>query len=134
MIPEFSKTGISLIDSQHEQYAALIEKLFAACERTDVDKAELDDACREVVAYAVEHFDAEEALMLSLNYKGYETHRTKHDEFREESDRLLAMQAEASDDESHQELLVQLTRLLTEWFCEQVLVHDQALATHLKKK
>ncbi len=128
---KFESTGIPLIDEQHHKYAELVEHLFELCKLPETDKATIESALNEVVAYAIEHLDAEEALMRSEDYPGYETHRKKHDEFRERSDVLVKKHQDGID---HDELLIQMARLLTEWFCEQADVHDKALAKFLEKK
>jgi len=125
------RTNIPLIDNQHEEYLKLVDDLFKLCERPHVEQATIDASLKKVLAYAVEHFDAEESLMLSTRYHDYEIHRTKHDEFRDQFDRLSAMSNEAiaPDDQ-----LIQLTKWLVEWFCQQTQVHDRRLAGYLKKQ
>ena len=125
------RTGIPLIDNQHEEYLDLVDDLFKLCERTDVEQAIVDASLRKALAFAVEHFDAEESLMLSIGYDDYEVHRAKHDEFRDQVDRLCAMSSEAISPEDQ---LIHLTEWLLEWFCDQTLVHDRRLAGYLKKR
>jgi len=125
------RTGVSLIDNQHEQYVDLVDELFELCQQSDIDQADVDAALRRVLAYALEHFDAEEAPMRSTGYHAYESHRAKHDEFRDEADRLCAMRKE---DSAPDDQLIHLTKWLVEWFCEQTLVHDKALAAFLKRR
>ena len=124
-------TGIPLIDNQHEQYLRLVEDLFAACKRSDFDQKIVDGGLTIAFAYAIEHFDAEEALMLSAGYSGYETHQKKHNEFRDEADRVSAMSKEGIDPEDQ---LIHMTKWLLEWFLEQTLLHDKALAAFLQRK
>jgi hemerythrin len=123
-------TGIPLIDNQHEQYLRLVEDLFASCERSDFDQKIVDGGLTIAFAYAIEHFDAEEALMVSTGYRGYETHRKKHNEFRDEVDRVSAVSKEGIDPEDQ---LMHMTKWLLEWFLEQTLLHDTALAAFLKR-
>jgi len=124
-------TGISLIDNQHEHYLCLVDDMFALCEEPKVEQAAVEDGLTRVLAYAIEHFDAEEALMLSTQYPGYETHRMKHNEFRDEADRLHDICKKDIDPE---DLVIRLTKWLVEWIYEQVLTHDKALAAFLKKQ
>jgi len=124
-------TGIPLIDRQHEQYIALIDEFFELVERSHVKQPAVDASLNKVLAYALEHFDSEEALMISSRYEGYEGHRNKHDEFRNEADRLSAMNKENIDPDDQ---LIHLTKWLLEWFYDQVLVHDRALAAFLKRQ
>lgn len=125
------RTGIPLIDSQHEQYLDLVDQLFEAIEKPSVDQAVVDNGLGKAIAYALEHFDAEEALMRSSGYPGYEKHCCKHDEFRDMTDRLLAMR---NDNVPPADQLLRLTKWLVEWFYEQTRVHDKAVAFFLKKQ
>jgi len=124
-------TGIPLIDTQHEQYLDLVDRLFELCNRPQVEQATVDESLKKVLAYALEHFDAEEALMVSVQYQGYERHRAKHGEFRDMTDQLSAMSKEGV---APSDQLIQLTKWLVEWFYDQTLVHDRALAAFLKKR
>ena len=124
-------TGIPLIDNQHDTYLDLVDRLFEVCHKPHIDKAKADEAVMEVFAYAIEHFDAEEALMDSISYRGLEAHRTKHDEFRDRIDRVSASRHEGISPEDQ---LVHLTRWLVEWFCEQTQTYDKSLASYLKKQ
>lgn len=124
-------TGIPLIDQQHEEYLKLVDTVFHLCESAHADQAEVDASLEKAFAYAVEHFDAEEALMRSIDYPYYEGHRLKHDEFRDQVDKAAAMSGGGSDAE---EQLIHLTRWLLEWFQEQVLTHDRRLARHIGKQ
>jgi hemerythrin len=123
-------TGIPLIDNQHMAYVDLVDRLFVLCGETHVDKSVVNDAIGEVFAYAIEHFDAEEALMRSINYPGHETHRTKHDEFRVEIDRVSESRHEGIGVEDQ---LIHLTKWLLDWFIEQTQTYDVSLASHLKR-
>ncbi len=125
------RTDISLIDNHHESYLDLVDSLFELCNVPHPNKKKVDQAIRELNAYAIEHFDAEEALMRSVNYPGLDAHTAKHDEFRDKLDLVCQSSCETINQEH---LLVQLTKWMLEWFCEQVQTYDRALASHLKKQ
>ncbi len=128
---ELFLTGNPLIDRQHEQYLRLVDELLNLLEQEVVEQEVVDECLTGVLAYAVEHFDAEESLMVSSGYCGFESHRAKHDEFRDEADRLFAMSKEgiAPDDQ-----IIHLTKWLLQWFLAQTLVHDKGLATFVKNR
>jgi hemerythrin-like metal-binding protein len=65
-------TGIPLIDKQHKQFILLVNKLVVNNHKGDMTKAEFNDCFDEIIAYALEHFDAEEFLMRSAKYPLYE--------------------------------------------------------------
>ncbi len=122
------RIGIPLIDKQHERYLDLVVELFEIRERDVIDQAAVDDCIEKVLAYALEHFDAEEALMRSVQYPEYEAHRIKHDEFRNGTDRLASM---GSDGMTPADQITQLTKWLVDWFRAQTLVHDKKLAAFI---
>ena len=122
------RTGIPLIDSQHEHYIDLVDDLFGLCETVNVDQKIFDAKLGEVFAFAVEHFDAEEALMLSVKYPDYENHREQHEGFKNQVDRLSAL---SKNEHSLDDQIIQLAKWLVEWFINQTLVHDRKLARFL---
>jgi len=125
------RIGVPLIDRQHEQYLEWLDQLFTLTEQPSVSRAAVNEAVAGAVAYAIEHFDAEEALMRSVAYPGYEGHVRKHDEFRSETDRLCADDPKAV---SPEERLFYLTKWLVNWFCDQTQVYDKALAVFLERQ
>ena len=128
---ESLRTGIPLIDRQHEEYFRLLEQLLSRSEEGGAETGELSENTDALVAYAIEHFDSEEHLMRSAQYPYFEQHFAKHNVFREEVDgwaMLLASGKPAED------FLVRLTRWALEWFCDQVMTDDRKLAGFLKKR
>ena len=125
------RTGIPVIDKQHEQYLDLVDELFELCEQSHVEQVTVNTALKRALTYAIEHFDSEEALMIDTRYPAYEVHRAKHNEYRNEADRLCGM---SNEDIAPDDQLIQLTRWLVEWFCEQTLTYDKGLASFLKKR
>jgi hemerythrin len=124
------RTGIPIIDNQHEAYIDLLDDLFAAGQEAVVDRTKVENAIKKAFAYGIEHFDAEEMLMQSLNYPGLQTHRKKHNEFREEVERIAFSSQFRSDDD----LLKEVNTWMLVWFCEQTQVYDKALVEFMKSR
>ncbi len=124
-------TGIPLIDRQHAEYANLVESLFAQAMRGGVSRRELSGAMDAVLKYAMEHFDAEELVMLEHQYPAYAEHRAKHNIFRDRTDSLSAGMKDLTDMDT---FTVQMSRWLIEWFCDQVQTDDRKLAAFLKRR
>lgn len=86
------KIGVDFIDKEHKLLFSRMNKLIKLSESEE--KSEW--ACREGVKYlknhAVEHFQHEEAYMLSIGYSDFEIHRHLHDDFRHKT--LPALEAE----------------------------------------
>lgn len=84
--------GVDFIDKEHKLLFSRMNKLLKLNESDE--KSEW--ACREGVKYlknhAVEHFEHEEAYMLSIRYDDFEIHRRLHDNFRHKT--LPALEAE----------------------------------------
>jgi hemerythrin len=124
------RTGIPIIDNQHEAYLDLLDDLFAAGQEALVNRTKVENAIKKAFAYGIEHFDAEEMLMESLNYPGLQAHRRKHSEYREEVERIAFSSQFMSDDD----LLNKVNTWMLQWFCEQTQVYDQALAEFMKRR
>lgn len=84
--------GVDFIDKEHKSLFSRMNKLLKLSESEE--KSEW--ACREGVKYlknhAEEHFQHEEAYMLSVRYSDFEIHRRLHDNFRHKT--LPALEAE----------------------------------------
>ena len=124
-------TGIPLIDKQHKQYIALVNKLVDKYHQGNMTKAGFTDYVNEIEAYALEHFDAEEFLMRSAKYPLYEEHLAKHDIFRDKMDEFLEeISAEVIDVDHYAKILCEW---LIDWFKMQVLDDDIKLAKFIKE-
>jgi hemerythrin len=123
------RVGIPLIDNQHEAYLNLLDDLFAAGRDQVVDRRKIDDALNKAFVYAMEHFDAEEMLMESIKYPALEAHRRKHNEFRDGVERLMVEGKFLGTNSFLQEV----NRWLVQWVCDQIQIHDRALAEYMKK-
>lgn len=117
--------GIPLIDNQHKQLLVLINNLIASNNKGNVERPTLNNYIKEVFAYTVEHFDAEEYLMRSVKYPLYEEHLSKHNEFRDKADEFLAELEEEIDIKDY---VNNLCEWLVDWFKTQVLNDDVKLA------
>lgn len=124
------RTGIPIIDNQHEAYLDLLDDLFAASQEAIVNRTNVENAIKKAFVYGIEHFDAEEMLMQSLNYPGLQAHRRKHNEYREEVERIAYSSQFMSDDD----LLKAVNTWMLQWFCEQTQVYDKALAVFMNKR
>ena len=125
------KTGIPLIDKQHDDYADLVDRFFEMASSEGVTRMQLSDAVDDVIKYAIEHFDAEEHLMMSLDYPHYEEHRNKHDVFRIRTDCCPA-DVQSTDDVSA--CAVTIGKWLITWFCDQVQNDDLKLAGYIRER
>lgn len=94
MRAEFSKnliTGNEMIDSQHRELIARINKLLDSCEASD-GKVTAINTLDYLSDYTNTHFADEEKLQRELEYPDYLKHKAQHDGFKKtiaELDELL---------------------------------------------
>ncbi|MCF7669516.1 MAG: hemerythrin domain-containing protein [Verrucomicrobia bacterium] len=127
---ESLRTGIPIIDRQHEEYFGLVERFFAMSEHSNTEIGRLESEVDKVIAYAIEHFDAEEYLMQSANYPHYEEHCAKHNVFREKVDTIVCGQ----DRDALALYIAELSKWLIDWFSDQICNDDKKLAAFLKEQ
>ena len=74
--------GVDVIDREHRKLFSIMNRLFTFSEQED----KMQWVCQEGLKYfqdhAMKHFAEEEVYMASIAYKGYESHRRIHDNFR----------------------------------------------------
>ena len=75
---DFCKTGIAEIDGEHDMLMRLGNRLYSMSFREDVLREEIDDVLTELIAFAQNHFDAEERLMEAHGYPDLDGHRATH--------------------------------------------------------
>ncbi|MCX4270165.1 MAG: response regulator [Lachnospiraceae bacterium] len=77
--------GVEVIDREHRKLFSIMNKLLEFTE----DESKSQWVCEEGIKYfkghAMKHFTEEEVYMASINYKGFETHRRIHDNFRKKT-------------------------------------------------
>ena len=124
------RTGIPLIDRQHEAYAQLVDRVFALCAEKQVGRDTLAAAVDQTLSYALEHFDCEEQLMRSEKYPKYSDHVIKHNTFREQADDFAA---ELAAEPLADDFTIRLSEQLVDWFCDHVQGEDRQLAAFLRQ-
>lgn len=123
------ETGIPVIDRQHNAYVDMVERLLMRCEKGGMKPVDIRSEVKEIVRYAMEHFDDEELLMRSLHYPAYKQHLLKHNEFRNRLDDFLKR---LKSDRIEDDYTMLLTNWLFGWIKQQVQTDDAKLAAFLK--
>jgi len=77
---DYFNTGVEKIDTQHKQLAKLINDLFNAL-GTKQNEDTLKGVFTELYSYTINHFTAEEALMLERHSPDFEKHKEEHKKF-----------------------------------------------------
>ncbi|WP_320170081.1 hemerythrin domain-containing protein [Maridesulfovibrio sp.] len=68
-------TGIGILDSQHQTFLTILEKI-KNCDRTDSEK--LATLIDELHLYTLYHFETEEKLLKESKVENFEAHQKKH--------------------------------------------------------
>ena len=120
--------GVKIIDSQHQEMIARINRLLDAMKSGKGD-AEVVGALKFLEAYVIVHFAAEEELMKENDYPAMQTHITEHDYFRKE-----AAQLQKQFDEGVEAGLLfnSMRKLLVTWFLHHIDNVDRSLGRYLK--
>lgn len=119
------RTGIDLIDREHEELFRIVAKtsqLVSSCD----DSSEYDqimDILNKLKAYTAEHFRDEEEYMESIGYEGLTAQKRAHEAF---IDRLEDVNLDEID--SHpQEYLQKLLEFLLGWLINHILYTDKKI-------
>jgi hemerythrin-like metal-binding protein len=129
--PQF-RTGIKLIDEQHQVLFDLINGIEDHLTANIIDEGMLRSDIEGVVAYSMYHFVSEESLAYRLNATDdMERHLKGHNEFRRE---LASLKKQADD---HTQLIPAATalfRYLKNWLTTHILRTDIELGNEIRRK
>lgn len=126
-------TGVTEIDSQHK---ILVDAINDANSRLmeDHDIKLVEQITKDLLSYAIFHFETEEDLMLQYNYDGEsaedaQLHQKQHREF---SSQVLAVRDGLRDGKeiSREDLLA----FLNGWLISHIMNTDQRLGAFIKQK
>ena len=76
-------TGNEMIDTQHKELIARINKLLLLCENEKPAQREAVETLDYLADYTEFHFAAEEKLQEEIGYPGLAEHQKKHEELRQ---------------------------------------------------
>ncbi len=69
--------NISIIDEEHKKLIGMINKVITAKQHSN-NPEELLEILNEMIKFAHEHFENEEAYMIKFNYPEYQYHKEEH--------------------------------------------------------
>ncbi|BCR05427.1 hemerythrin [Desulfuromonas versatilis] len=121
-------TGMELIDQQHRELFARIDRLVGAC-MAGKGREETGPMLEFMENYMEEHFAAEERLMADSDYPRAEFHVQEHALFRE---RLEVFKRELADKGSEADLLTAVNQSIVDWLFDHVCIEDRDLGAHLR--
>lgn len=118
--------GVDVIDRAHQRLFSIVGRMLALNE----DSAKQHHACREGIKYfknyTIKHFAEEEAYMQSINYPGYEMHKSLHANLRDHT--LPALEAELEERDYCPESVQHFLGICVGWLNGHIMVEDRAIA------
>lgn len=118
--------GVDVIDRAHQRLFSIVDRMLALNE----DSTKQHHACREGIkyfkSYTIKHFAEEEAYMQSINYPGYEIHKSLHANLRDQT--LPALEAELEERDYCMESVQHFLGICVGWLNGHIMVEDRAIA------
>jgi hemerythrin len=122
------ETGIRLIDNQHIELIRRIDALDVAIFK-GTGRTELVKMLEYLASYVNEHFEAEEEMMIKVNYPDLGKHREEHKKFIAIYERILQeYKAKGADNY----LALELDRQVRKWFEHHLMVTDAAYVPYCR--
>ena len=122
-------TGNELIDAQHRELFARVNKLLEAYS-SGRGKQVVLQTLAYLQEYTTEHFAAEEDAMRACSYPEMEAHRQAHAEF---ISGIAELRQETNRQGAGDYLTIMTNRLLVDWLLNHVKNTDRALADYLRQ-
>lgn len=121
-------TGVEEIDAQHREIFDRFNKLFTACSEGR-GKEEVMKSIAFLREYVQDHFSLEEKLQQRSNYPGYAAHKSQHNAFILDVDRL---EKSFNEEGATLSLVIMTNKALTSWLLQHISKVDTEFAKHLK--
>lgn len=125
-------TGVEVVDKAHQRLFSIVGKLLSLNE--DADKQQ--HACREGIkyfkSYTLKHFAEEEAYMQSINYDGYEIHKSLHDNMKYNT--IPALENELETQNYSMEAVQHFLGICVGWLNGHILIEDRAISGKISNK
>lgn len=115
------------IDQQHQELIAWVNRLNSAVQQHEGAQL-LDEILQKLITYALEHFTAEEHLMISYDFPDFTRHRQEHDSFVQ---KLSEFQSTWHNSE---EASSRMLEFLVDWVVCHIRGTDQLYARYIAEK
>ncbi|BAU26114.1 hemerythrin [Aneurinibacillus soli] len=123
------ETGIGIVDDQHRELFDRIIEFFRVADQNDtVLTLQTVDYLAE---YVIEHFSAEEGIMIKDSYPGFASHRDEHSKFIKN---VYQIKRKIAVGGVTPELVATLKTDLVDWLVNHINVRDKHLATIHQKE
>jgi len=119
--------GIGIIDDQHKKLIERIASFSHAVDSGDLHKVE--ETVNYLVGYAIQHFGAEELIMIRNCYDQFKEHRDEHSWFiKQVFDVHTSL---VQKEECTQRRMEELRDMLYNWTLDHIMVKDKRIAQTL---
>lgn len=123
-------TGNEMIDGQHKELIAKIDKLVTCCQEGG-EKMQAIKMLDYLAEYTDFHFSAEEKLQEEVSYPAIEGHKAKHEEFKKAVDELHEMLVE--EEGPTDAFVAAVDKNVVNWLFDHIKNMDQALAAYIQE-
>ena len=123
-------TGNEMIDGQHKELIAKIDKLVTCCQEGG-EKMQAIKMLDYLAEYTDFHFSAEEKLQEEVSYPAIEGHKAKHEEFKKAVDELHEMLVE--EEGPSDAFVAAVEKNVVNWLFDHIKNMDQALAAYIQE-
>jgi hemerythrin len=124
------ETGHELIDNQHKQLVAAVNKLLDAC-RSGRGAAEVASTMDFLTGYTIKHFADEEKLQKQYDYPDYLAHKRLHDDFKVVVGDLTKRLIDRGPTE---EIIEEVNASIGDWLVNHIKGDDFRMAAYIKAK
>jgi hemerythrin len=123
-------TGDTMIDGQHQELYRIVNELHAACDE-GLGEERVDQVLGWLLSYTIEHFAAEEDLMVRSDYPApaLNAHVGQHDDLKHRVDELLKQR-----DAGGLTTAMPVVDLVGEWLGSHIDHTDRQLAEHVRSQ
>ncbi|MDE6853157.1 MAG: hemerythrin domain-containing protein [Lachnospiraceae bacterium] len=124
--------GVEVVDKAHKRLFSIVSKLISLNE----DETKQQHACKEGIkyfkSYTMKHFAEEEAYMKSIDYEGYEIHKSLHDDMCYHT--IPALEHELESQQYSSESIQHFLGLCVGWLNGHIMIEDHAITGRTSKK
>ena len=117
--------GVEVIDREHRKLFSIMNRLMKFREQEDKSQWVCQEGVKYFKDHAMKHFAEEEVYMASIDYKGFETHRRLHDNFRQKT--LPALEEELNRTNYSEDAISHFLGVCAGWLIGHTLTEDRAI-------
>lgn len=119
--------GVGIIDDQHKKLIERISGFVDAVEEKDIRK--IEETVNYLIGYTIQHFGAEELIMIRHGYDEFHAHRDEHSRFIK---MVFEVHKALLEKRVTMEQIVVLREELLDWTVNHIKVLDKKIADKIK--